>query len=38
VELLAELGPTLGFPHTSKVKRSRYAQMRELRTQSAGGP
>jgi hypothetical protein len=38
VGLLVELGPTLGFPHSSKVNRSRYAQMRELRTQSAGSP
>ncbi|MBV9303583.1 MAG: type II toxin-antitoxin system RelE/ParE family toxin [Acidobacteriaceae bacterium] len=36
--LLAELGPTLGFPHSSKVTSSRYAGMRELRTQSAGRP
>ena len=38
VGLLTELGPTLGFPHSSKVSRSLYAQMRELRTQSAGRP
>lgn len=38
VGLLAELGPTLGFPHSSKVNGSRYAQMRELRTQSGGRP
>ncbi len=38
VGLLAELGPALGFPHSSKVKASRHAQMRELRTQSAGKP
>lgn len=38
VGLLAELGPALGFPHSSKVKSSRYPQMRELRTQSAGRP
>lgn len=38
VGLLAELGPALGFPHSSKVKSSRYAQMRELRIQSAGRP
>ena len=38
VGLLEELGSTLGFPHSSKVSRSRYAQMRELRTQSAGSP
>ena len=33
-----ELGPALGFPHSSKVTSSRYPQMRELRTQSAGRP
>lgn len=38
VGLLAELGPALGFPHSSKVNVSRYSQMRELRTQSAGRP
>jgi hypothetical protein len=38
VGLLAELGPRLGFPHSSGVKSSRHAQMRELRTQSAGRP
>ena len=38
VLLLAELGPSLGFPHSSKVSGSRYAAMRELRTQSAGKP
>jgi hypothetical protein len=38
VGILAELGPTLGFPHSSKVNGSRHAQMRELRTQSAGRP
>jgi hypothetical protein len=38
VSLLAELGPSLGFPHSSKVTTSRYAGMRELRTQSAGKP
>src|ERR1035438_2648923 len=27
-----------GFPHSSKVGSSRYPQMRELRTQSAGRP
>jgi hypothetical protein len=38
VGLLAELGPALGFPHSSKVRASRHAHMRELRTQSAGKP
>ena len=38
VSLLAELGPTLGFPHSSKVTTSRHSGMRELRTQSAGRP
>ena len=33
-----EFGPALGFPHSSKVGSSRYPQMRELRTQSAGRP
>jgi len=28
----------LGFPHSSRVGSSRYPQMRELRTQSAGRP
>jgi hypothetical protein len=28
----------IGFPHSSKVSSSRYPQMRELRTQSAGRP
>ena len=38
VGLLAELGPALGFPHSSKLKGSRYPAMRELRTQSGGRP
>ena len=38
VSLLAELGPTLGFPHSSKVTTSRHTGMRELRTQSRGRP
>lgn len=38
VSLLAELGPTLGFPHSSKVTGSRHAGMRELRTHSGGRP
>jgi hypothetical protein len=38
VRHLIEFGPALGFPHSSKVGSSRYPQMRELRTQSAGKP
>jgi len=38
VGLLQERGPTLGHPHSSKIKGSRYGAMRELRTQSAGKP
>jgi hypothetical protein len=38
VALLAELGPGLGFPHSSKVNASIHGHMRELRTQSAGRP
>jgi hypothetical protein len=38
VGLLAELGPTLGFPYSSKVNASRHDHMRELRVQSAGKP
>ncbi len=38
VSLLAELGPSLGFPHSSKVTSSRHSGMRELRTQSGGRP
>ena len=38
VGLLAELGPALDFPFSSKVKGSRHTHMRELRTQSGGRP
>jgi hypothetical protein len=38
VRHLVEFGAALGFPHSSKVGTSRYSQMRELRTQSAGKP
>ena len=38
VGLLAELGPALDFPHSSKVNGSRHGHMRELRTQSGGKP
>jgi hypothetical protein len=36
--LLAELGPALGFPYSSKVNGSRHDHMRELRIQSGGRP
>ena len=38
VGLLAELGPALDFPYSSKVKGSRHSHMRELRAQSGGRP
>ena len=38
VSLLAELGPSLGFPHSSKVTSSHHSGMRELRIQSRGKP
>ena len=38
VGLLEEYGPHLGFPHSSGVRGSRFAHMRELRTQSRGAP
>ena len=38
VELLRQYGPNLGFPHSSQIKSSRYAHMRELRTQHKGKP
>lgn len=38
VGLLEELGPALDYPHSTKVTTSRYPEMRELRTQSAGRP
>ena len=38
VELLEKKGVRLGFPYSSKVKRSRHSHMRELRIQSAGHP
>ena len=38
VGLLAELGPALDFPYSSKVNSSRHSHMRELRTQSGGRP
>jgi hypothetical protein len=38
VELLEEVGPRLGFPHTSGVTQSRHGRMRELRVQHRGRP
>lgn len=38
VQLLEELGPRLGFPHSSGINGSRHGHMRELRTQHDGRP
>ncbi len=38
VRLLMEHGPALGFPHSSRIIRSRHSHMRELRIQSGGRP
>lgn len=38
VRLLMERGPNLGFPFSSQIKSSRFAEMRELRTQVSGEP
>jgi hypothetical protein len=38
VGMLADLGPALDYPHSTKVLSSRHPQMRELRTQSGGRP
>ncbi len=38
VDLLAEHGPLLDYPHSSKIGGSRHAHMRELRVQSGGRP
>jgi len=38
VELLEIKGPSLGYPHSSKVRGSRHGSMRELRTQHRGRP
>jgi len=38
VELLAESGPNLKFPHSSGIEGSRHSHMRELRVQSGGNP
>ncbi len=38
VTLLMEFEPNLGFPFSSQVKTSRFAEMRELRAQTGGDP
>jgi hypothetical protein len=38
VRLLEEKGPSLGFPHTSVIERSKHTHMRELRIQHEGRP
>lgn len=38
VRLLIDHGPNLGFPFSTQIKTSRFPEMRELRTQSAGDP
>lgn len=38
IDLLVEEGPSLPFPHSSKVTQSRYGTMRELRIQHQGRP
>ena len=38
VRLLEERGPTLGFPHSSRIFGSKHSHMRELRTQHDGRP
>ena len=38
VRLLEARGPNLGFPHSSGIKKSKHAHMRELRVQHEGRP
>ncbi|MFZ3340046.1 MAG: type II toxin-antitoxin system RelE/ParE family toxin [Terriglobales bacterium] len=38
VDLLEELGPSLGRPHVDTVRESRHANMKELRVQHRGSP
>jgi hypothetical protein len=38
VRLLEAMGPKLGFPHSSGIRGSRHAHMRELRVQHGGRP
>ena len=36
LQVLAQIGPTLGRPHVDQVKGSRYPNMKELRTRISG--
>jgi hypothetical protein len=36
--LLIEMGPQLGFPHSTSIQSSRHEHRRELRTQEGGRP
>jgi hypothetical protein len=38
VRLLEERGPTLAYPHSSGIERSRHGRMRELKIQHQGRP
>lgn len=38
VRLLEACGPSLGFPHSSKINNSKHSHMRELRVQHKGVP
>jgi hypothetical protein len=38
VGMLEQEGPALNYPYSSKINGSRHSNMRELRTQSGGGP
>jgi len=38
IKLLQQLGPALGFPHSSGIQQSRHTHMRELRIQHRGRP
>lgn len=38
VRLLENRGPTLGYPHSSKISSSKHPHMRELRIQHRGKP
>ena len=38
VRLLEKCGPSLGFPHSSKINHSKHSHMRELRVQHKGEP
>jgi len=38
IGLLEQLGPNLGYPHSSKINAAKYSHMRELRIQHRGKP